>query len=280
MRRTGLIARKLGMTRLFLEGGEQAPATVLFVEDCRVLSSRTVERDGYAAVRLCAGSARASRVGRARRGEFSAAGVAPAARLAEFRVDSEDALLEPGARLSPSHFVPGQRVDVSGVTSGKGFAGAMKRHGFGGGRATHGTSISHRAHGSTGNHQDPGRVFKGKKMAGHMGARRRTAQNLEVLRVEPGEGLIFLRGSVPAVQDGWVLVRDAVKARPPEGLPFPAALDRDAAPGEAPDAAPADAAPEAPAEDSAPDAAAEAAPESPDAAPGAGAADSAGGDEK
>lgn len=240
MRRTGVIARKLGMTSLFREDGSRAPVTVLQLDSCRVVGVRTLERDGYSAVRLGAGSARPRRIGKARAGQFAKEGVEPSVRVAEFRIDAEDALLPVGSELSPSHFVIGQWVDVAGVTSGKGFAGSMKRHGYKGGRATHGTSVAHRAHGSTGNHQDPGRVWRGKKMAGHMGARRRTALNLEVLATEVESGLIFVRGSVPSVQGEWVLIRDAVKRPPPADVPFPAALLEGAPPPEAKSAPEAD----------------------------------------
>ncbi|MGR4000627.1 MAG: 50S ribosomal protein L3 [Alphaproteobacteria bacterium] len=219
MRRSGLIARKLGMTSLFQEDGSRVAATVLHVPECRVVSVRTKERDGYLAVQLGAGRKR--HPNKPEVGHYAKAGVVAAARLAEFRVDSEDALLSVGRELSAGHFVSGQHVDIRGTTIGKGFAGSMKRHGFSGGRATHGNSVSHRAHGSTGQHQDPGKVFKNKKMAGHMGDRQRTAMNLRVLQTDIGEGLIFVEGSVPGSQDGWVLVCDAVKRSLPEGVPFP-----------------------------------------------------------
>jgi large subunit ribosomal protein L3 len=221
--RTGVIARKMGMTRLFQEDGRHVPVTVLSLEGCQVVSVREKERDGYVAVQLGAGSAKAKNVAKPQRGQFGKAEVEPKAKLVEFRV-ADDAVLEVGAEISADHFVAGQIVDVSGVTQGKGFAGAMKRWGFGGMRATHGVSISHRAHGSTGNRQDPGRVFKNKKMAGHMGARNRTQQNLEIVRTDAERGLLFVRGSVPGSKGGWLMVNDAVKLpRHPEA-PYPAAI--------------------------------------------------------
>ncbi|RMD48757.1 MAG: 50S ribosomal protein L3 [Alphaproteobacteria bacterium] len=221
--RTGVIARKLGMTRLFLEDGRQVPVTVLQLDGCQVVAQRTNEKDGYTAVQLGAGTAKPKRVTRAMRGHFAKANVAPKRKLAEFRVSPEN-LVPVGAEITAEHFVPGQRVDVSGTSIGKGFAGAMKRHNFGGLRASHGVSISHRSHGSTGQCQDPGRVFKGKRMAGHMGAVRVTTQNLEVVRTDPERGLIMVKGAVPGAKGGWVTVRDAVKKKLPDGVPFPAAI--------------------------------------------------------
>ncbi|QJB69228.1 50S ribosomal protein L3 [Parasphingorhabdus halotolerans] len=221
--RTGVIAKKMGMTRLFQEDGQHVPVTVLSLEECQVVGARNQERDGYFAVQLGAGARKAKNVNKPQREAFAKAEVEPKARVAEFRVDSEDALLPIGATVSADHFLAGQMVDIQGVTQGKGFAGAMKRWGFGGMRATHGVSISHRAHGSTGQNQDPGKVFKGKKMAGHMGAKNRTQQNLEVVRTDADRGLIFVRGSVPGSKGGWLLVKDAVKVAAPEGLPFPGA---------------------------------------------------------
>lgn len=238
--RSGVIAKKVGMTRLFMEDGRQIPVTVLQLDNLQVVAQRTAEKDGYTAVQLGAGSAKAKRVSKAMRGHFAAAKVAPKRKLAEFRV-SPDALIEVGAEISAEHFVPGQRVDVAGTSIGKGFAGAMKRHNFGGLRATHGVSISHRSHGSTGQCQDPGKVFKGKKMAGHMGAARVTTQNLEVVRTDPDRGLVFIKGAVPGAKGGWVTVKDAVKKKLPEGVPFPAAIkangaaEAEAAPAEAPE---------------------------------------------
>ncbi len=226
--RTGVIAKKMGMTRLFQEDGRHVPVTVLSLEECQVVGARKQDPDGYYAVQLGAGARKAKNVNKPQREAFAKAEVAPKARIAEFRVDSEDALLPIGATVTADHFIAGQMVDIQGVTQGKGFAGAMKRWGFGGMRATHGVSISHRAHGSTGQNQDPGKVFKGKKMAGHMGARNRTQQNLEIVRTDAARGLIFVRGSVPGSKGGWLLVKDAVKVPAPEGVPFPGAMRRNA----------------------------------------------------
>ena len=230
--RSGVIAKKVGMTRLFQEDGRHVPVTVLALEDCQVVSHRTGERDGYFAVQLGAGEAKQKNVAKPQREHFAKAQVPLKKRVAEFRVDGEDGLLPVGATISAEHFIAGQKVDITGHTQGKGFAGAMKRWGFGGMRATHGVSISHRAHGSTGNRQDPGRVFKNKKMAGHMGDRQRTQQNLEVVRTDADRGLLFVKGSVPGAKNAWLLVRDAVKLPMPEGAPFPGALlgDRKSAP--------------------------------------------------
>jgi large subunit ribosomal protein L3 len=222
--RTGVIAKKVGMTRLFQEDGRHVPVTVLALEDCQVVSHRTADRDGYFAVQLGAGEAKHKNVNKPQREAFAKADVSLKMRVAEFRVEGEDGLVPVGSHISAEHFVAGQKVDVTGHTQGKGFAGAMKRWGFGGMRATHGVSISHRAHGSTGNRQDPGRVFKGKKMAGHMGDRQRTQQNLEIVRTDAARGLIFVKGSVPGSENGWLLVRDAVKLPLPEGAPFPGAI--------------------------------------------------------
>jgi len=221
--RTGVIAKKVGMTRLFQEDGRHVPVTVLSLDNVQVVGRREAERDGYTAVQLGAGSAKAKNLSKPERGHFGKAEVEPKARLAEFRV-AEDALLDVGAEISADHFVAGQLVDVQGVTQGKGFAGAMKRWGFSGLRATHGVSVSHRSHGSTGNRQDPGRVFKNKKMAGHMGARNRTQQNLEIVRTDASRGLLFVRGSVPGHKGSWLLVHDAVKVGRPEAAPYPAGL--------------------------------------------------------
>ena len=203
MKRSGLIGQKLGMTRVFLDDGSHVPVTVLHIDDCQVVDQRTQERDGYTAVQLGVGKAKVKRVGKAMRGHYAKAEVEPKKRLAEFRV-SEDALIEIGAQLSPAHFVKGSYVDVAGTSIGKGFAGAMKRWGFSGLRASHGVSISHRSHGSTGQCQDPGKVFKGKKMAGHMGAKRVTAQSLEVADTDSEQGLILVRGAVPGSDGGFV----------------------------------------------------------------------------
>ncbi|WP_294225425.1 50S ribosomal protein L3 [uncultured Shimia sp.] len=221
--RSGIIAKKVGMTRLFLEDGKQIPVTVLSLDGLQVVAQRTEEKDGYTAVQLGAGTAKAKRTSKAMRGHFAAAKVEPKRKLVEFRVPSEG-LIEVGAEISAEHFLEGQKVDVAGTSIGKGFAGAMKRHNFSGLRATHGVSISHRSHGSTGQCQDPGKVFKGKKMAGHMGAVRVTTQNLEVVKTDADRGLLFIKGAVPGSKGGWVSVKDAVKKKAPEGLPFPAGL--------------------------------------------------------
>jgi len=221
--RTGLIAQKLGMSRLFSEEGAHVPVTVLKVDKCEVVAVRTAERDGYTAVQLGVGKAKVRNTSKAQRGHFAKAKVEPKRKLAEFRV-TPDAVLEVGAELAASHFVPGQFVDVTGITIGKGFAGSMKRWNFGGLRATHGVSISHRSHGSTGNRQDPGRTFPNKKMAGHLGVERVTTLNLKVVATDDDQGLIMIRGAVPGAKGGYVLVRDAVKRKPPKDLPFPAAI--------------------------------------------------------
>lgn len=223
MMRTGLIAQKLGMSRVFRADGTHVPVSVLLVDGCQVVAQRTEEKDGYTALQLGLGKAKVKNVSKPQRGHFAKAGVEPKRKLAEFRVDA-DMLVEVGATLSAEHFVEGQRVDVTGVSIGKGFAGAMKRHNFHGLRATHGVSISHRSHGSTGNRQDPGRTFPGKKMAGHLGDHQVTVLNLEVVRTDPTRGLIMLRGAVPGSKGAWLLLRDAVKRRAPEGLPTPASI--------------------------------------------------------
>ena len=222
--RTGVIAKKVGMTRLFQEDGRHVPVTVLSLEDCQVVSHRTADRDGYVAVQLGAGSAKQKNVAKPQREHFAKAEVELKARVAEFRLDDEAALLPVGATITADHFLAGQFVDVSGHTQGKGFQGGMKRWGFGGMRATHGVSVSHRALGSTGQRQDPGKVFKNKKMAGHMGDKQRTQQNLEIVRTDVPRGLLFVKGSVPGAKNGWLLVRDSVKLTAPEGLPFPGAI--------------------------------------------------------
>ncbi|MBT3143982.1 50S ribosomal protein L3 [Phaeobacter gallaeciensis] len=221
--RSGIIAKKVGMTRVFMEDGKQIPVTVLQLDALQVVSQRTADKDGYTAVQLGAGTPKVKRVSKAMRGHFAASKVEPKRKLVEFRV-SEDALIEVGAEISAEHFLEGQKVDVSGTSIGKGFQGAMKRWNFGGLRATHGVSISHRSHGSTGQCQDPGKVFKGKKMAGHMGAARITTQNLEVVKTDADRGLLLIKGAVPGSKGGWVTVKDAVKKKAPEGLPFPAGL--------------------------------------------------------
>src|SRR5881392_2680872 len=221
--RTGVIVKKVGMTRLFQADGRHVPVTVLQLEELQVIGRREADRDGYTAVQLGAGKAKAKNVAKPQRSAFGKAEVEPKAQVAEFRV-AEDALLDVGATISADHFVAGQLVDVCGVTQGKGFAGAMKRWGFKGLRATHGVSVSHRSHGSTGQRQDPGKVFKNKKMAGHMGDKQRTQQNPVVVRNDAARGLIFVKGSVPGSDNGWLLVRDAVKLPIPEGAPFPGAI--------------------------------------------------------
>jgi large subunit ribosomal protein L3 len=225
--RCGVIARKIGMTRVFAEDGSHVPVTVLQMENCQITTVREKEKDGYTALQVGVGSRKAKNITKAVRGQFAKAEVEAKAKLAEFRV-SDDAVLEVGTILGANHYVDGQRVDVAGISQGKGFAGAMKRHNFGGLRASHGVSISHRSHGSTGNNQDPGKVFKGKKMAGHMGAARITTQNLEVVSTDAAEGLILIRGAVPGAKGGYVLISDAVKMPLPSDAPFPAGLLSDA----------------------------------------------------
>ena len=222
--RSGVIAKKIGMTRLFQEDGRHVPVTVLALEGCQVTAHRTEDRDGYVAVQVGSGEAKQKNVAKPQREAFARAEVGLKQRVAEFRVESEEALIPVGSHISAEHFIAGQKVDITGHTQGKGFAGAMKRWGFGGLRATHGVSISHRSHGSTGQRQDPGKVFKNKKMAGHMGDRQRTQQNLEIVRTDADRGLLFVKGSVPGSKNGWLLVRDAVKIKLPEDLPFPGAI--------------------------------------------------------
>jgi large subunit ribosomal protein L3 len=223
MIRTGLIAQKLGMSRVFDAQGTHIPVSVLKVDRAQVVCQRTLDRDGYTAVQVGVGTAKVKRVSKPQRGHFAKAEVEPKRKLVEFRVDP-DALIDVGAEISVEHFVAGQIVDVCGVSQGKGFAGAMKRHGFHGLRATHGVSVSHRSHGSTGHRQDPGKVFKGKKMAGHMGDRRVTVLNLEIVETDAERGLILIKGAIPGAKGGYVLVRDAVKRAAPENVPLPAAL--------------------------------------------------------
>ena len=225
--RTGVIAKKLGMTRLFAEGGAHVPVTVLALDDVRVVAQRTEERDGYTALQLGSGKAKVKRVSKAMRGHFAKAKVEPKKKLAEFRVDV-DSLVDVGAEIGANHFVAGQFVDVCGITIGKGFAGVIKRHKFGGMRASHGVSISHRAHGSTGQCQDPGKVFKGKKMAGQMGNVRRTQQNLIVAAIDAERGLVLVRGAVPGSKGGYVFITDAVKRALHADAPHPAGLREDA----------------------------------------------------
>ncbi len=231
MLRSGVIAKKVGMTRLFMDDGKQIPVTVLQLDKLQVVAKRTAEKDGYSAVQLGAGVAKAKRTSQAMRGHFAAAKVEPKRKIAEFRVDPEN-LIEVGEEITANHYFEGQFVDVSGTSIGKGFAGAMKRHNFGGLRASHGVSISHRSHGSTGQCQDPGRVFKGKKMAGHMGAAAVTTQNLQVVRTDADRGLIMVKGAVPGSKGGWVTIKDAVKKPFPENAILPAALASDAAAAE------------------------------------------------
>jgi len=221
--RTGLLAQKLGMTRIFTADGNHVPVTVLKVDNCQVVAVRTEDKDGYTAVQLGVGKAKVKNVPKAERERFAQAKVEPKKKLVEFRV-SADALLEVGVELSVEHFLDGQFVDVTGTTIGKGFAGVMKRHNFGGLRATHGVSVSHRSHGSTGQRQDPGKVFKNKKMAGHMGQVRVTTQNLKVVSTDAARGLIMILGAVPGHEGGYVMVKDAVKRKAPADLPFPAAI--------------------------------------------------------
>jgi large subunit ribosomal protein L3 len=233
--RSGVIAKKIGMTRLFMEDGKQIPVTVLQLDNLQVVAQRTADQHGYTAVQLGAGTAKVKRVSQAMRGHFAVANVAPKRKVAEFRVDP-DKLIGVGEEIIADHYFEGQFVDVSGITIGKGFAGGMKRHNFSGLRATHGVSISHRSHGSTGQCQNPGKVFKGKKMAGHMGAVRVTTQNLQVVRTDSDRGIIMIKGAVPGPKGSWVTVKDAVKKPTPDNLPLPAALrssvTADAAPAE------------------------------------------------
>src|ERR1700758_335051 len=221
--RTGVIAKKLGMARFFDEAGAHVPVTVLSLEGCQVVAQRTKDKDGYVALQLGAGAKKAKNTSKALRGHFAKGQVEPKRTLAEFKV-SEDNLIEVGSELMADHFVAGQKVDITGVTVGKGFAGAMKRWNFGGLRATHGVSVSHRSHGSTGNRQDPGKTFRGKKMAGHFGNERVTTQNLKIVSVDAERGLIMIRGAVPGAEGGYVRVQHAKKRRAPRNLPFPAAL--------------------------------------------------------
>ena len=221
--RSGVIVQKVGMTRLFTDDGQHVPVTVLKLDNCQVVAQRTEDKDGYNAVQLGSGFRKVKRTTNAMRGHFAKAKVEPKRKLAEFRVTADN-LIDIGAELAANHFLEGQKIDATGVSIGKGFAGAMKRHNFGGLRASHGVSISHRSHGSTGQCQDPGKVFKGKKMAGHMGDTRITTQNLTVVKTDVMRGLIMVKGAVPGSNGGWVLLRDAVKRPLPEGLPMPAAI--------------------------------------------------------
>ena len=234
--RTGLIAQKLGMTRIFTEEGNHVPVTVLKVDNCQVVAVRTAEKDGYTAVQLGVGKAKVKNVTKPMRGHYAKAKLEPKRKLVEFRVE-QGGLLDVGVEISAEHFVAGQFVDVTGTTKGRGFSGVIRRHNFGGLRATHGVSVSHRSHGSTGQRQDPGKVFKNKKMAGHYGDARVTTQNLRVVATDGERGLIMIEGAVPGADGGFVLVKDAAKRKPPKDLPFPAALRAAAA---APVAAPAE----------------------------------------
>jgi large subunit ribosomal protein L3 len=221
--RSGVIAQKVGMTRIFTDAGEHVPVTVLKMEKLQVLSQRTDDKHGYTAIQVGAGTRKPSRLTKSDRGTFAVANVEPKRKLAEFRVSPEN-LIEVGAEITADHFVPGQFVDVTGTSQGKGFQGAMKRWNFGGLRATHGVSVVHRSHGSTGQRQDPGKVFKGKKMAGHLGDERVTTQNLVVAKIDVERGLLMIRGAVPGSKGGWVVVRDAVKKKPHAEAPTPGAF--------------------------------------------------------
>ena len=237
--RSGVITKKVGMTRIFTEGGEQVGVTVLRLDGCQVVAHRTADKNGYVALQLGAGTRKVRNTSKALRGHFAKAQVEPRRKVVEFRV-TPDNLIDVGAELTADHFVAGQFVDVTGTTIGKGFQGVIKRHHFGGGRATHGNSVSHRAHGSTGQRQDPGKVFKNKKMAGHLGNDRVTTQNLKVVRTDVERGLIMIEGAVPGANGGWILVKDAVKRPLPKEAPKPGGFRARAAEA-AP--APADAAP-------------------------------------
>ncbi len=221
--RSGVIAQKVGMTRIFDDSGAHVPVTVLSLQNCQVVAQRVSDKNGYCALQLGAGKAKVKNVSRAERGHFAVASVEPKRKVAEFRVSPEN-LIDVGAEITADHFVEGQYVDATGISIGKGFAGAMKRHNFRGLEATHGVSVSHRAHGSTGQMQDPGKVFKGKKMAGHLGNERVTTQNLRVVRVDPERGLIMVCGAVPGAKGGWVMLRDAVKKALPKDAPTPGAF--------------------------------------------------------
>ncbi|WP_394762556.1 50S ribosomal protein L3 [Phenylobacterium sp.] len=221
--RTGVIAKKLGMARFFDEAGTHVPVTVLSLEGCTVVAQRTQDKDGYVALQLGAGAKKPKNTSKGMRGHFAKAEVEPKRKLAEFRV-SEDMLIDVGSEITADHFLAGQKIDITGTTVGKGFQGAMKRWNFGGMRATHGVSVSHRAHGSTGQRQDPGKTFKGKKMAGHLGQETVTTLNLTVWRVDVARGLILVKGAVPGTEGDYVKIRDAVKKAAPAGLPTPGAF--------------------------------------------------------
>ena len=230
--RSGVIAQKLGMSRLFTEDGQHIPVTVLKLENCQVVAHKTADKDGYTALQVGAGAIRLKNVNKAERGHFAKANVEPKRKLAEFRVSPEN-LIEIGAEITAEHFVAGQYVDATGTSIGKGYAGGMKRWNFGGLRATHGVSVSHRSIGSTGQRQDPGKTFKGKKMPGHLGAETVTTQNLEVVKTDADRGLIMVRGSIPGSKGGWVHLRDAVKRKLPDSAPFPGAIRKPSAPAAA-----------------------------------------------
>lgn len=247
--RTGVIARKEGMTRIFTEDGRQVPVTVLKIDNCQVVGVRTEDKHGYTAVQLGAGDAKVNRTSKAMRGVFAASKVEPKKKMAEFRVDPAN-VLEIGAEISAEHYVAGQFVDVQGITVGKGFAGSMKRWNFSGHRASHGNSVTHRAHGSTGQRQDPGKVFKGKKMAGHLGVETVTTQNLKVAGIDLEDNLVLIAGAVPGPDNGWVIITDAVKKPANKEAPVPAGLKQSAKSAKAAEAkAPEAAAEEAPAEE-------------------------------
>lgn len=229
--RSGLIAQKLGMTRIFTEDGNHVPVTVLGLQNCQVVGQRTVEKDGYVALQLGAGQAKAKNVSKAERGQYAVAKVEPKRHVAEFRVDADN-LIEVGATLKADHFAEGQLVDVTGTSIGKGFAGGMKRWNFGGLRASHGVSVSHRSIGSTGGRQDPGKTFKNKKMPGHMGDRRITTQNVKVVKTDVERGLIMIQGSVPGAKGAWIMIKDAVKKSAPANVAVPGSFEAAAA-GEA-----------------------------------------------
>ncbi len=243
--RCGVLAQKVGMTRLFTENGEHVPVTVLRLNNCQVVAHRTKEKNGYVALQLGAGSRKVQRANKADRGYFAVAKVEPKRKLAEFRV-GDDALIPVGAEITADHFLVGQYVDVSGISTGKGFAGGMKRWNFSGLRASHGVSISHRSIGSTGGRQDPGKTFKNKKMAGHLGVDRVTTLNLKVVQTDVERGLILVEGAVPGVNGGWIMVRDAVKKRLPDGVPLPGKFRLAEAEAAAPAASAAPPAPPAP----------------------------------
>ncbi len=221
--RTGLICKKIGMSRIFSAEGSHVPVTVLELDNCQVVSSLTEEKNGYSAVQIGVGKIKEKKISKPMEGHFKKNKVNPKLKISEFRV-TKDNLIDTGTEIVASHFVEGQFIDATGISIGKGFAGAMKRHNFGGLRASHGVSISHRSHGSTGQCQDPGKVFKGKKMAGHMGSSKTTIQNLEVVKTDSENGYIFIKGAIPGPKGGWVVLNDAIKKSLPENLPLPAGI--------------------------------------------------------